>query len=1290
MEIGSKETSGFTQLEDWGRGSQFEGFESLPTKVAPAPATATDCANPGDSMDKEADKNFTSMNKNQKKKKKKIREAMPPRKRMKMKKHRPKVFDETKPKPSKPRSQTQTKKTRPLASTPKPKTPRPVKKNNVGGGDHITSSKKRKLNFNVDENLKACDGNEVGFKKDGLNVSVEKKAEVDTKPQEDCITEEDQNSMEESNGIMRSEPESAKLQSNDKSKIKVYRRILRTNGCLKSIRKIGPNCPYVYKRKRSMRKRAAVVDKFVMFVGKISRAQRQRSKKKQVGSEFIEKSLMKSLNLRSQGKNSLIECNADFGREEITASTQAQMDSDIIKKKSLDFSSQVGFEREEIIAPSQEQKSLTCSAKGVNIIEFYPNLSSQVDFEREEITTSAQRQKNIICLDATVNFIKRKRSNTSSRRKDLSSIKLFATKQSKNCLLGVTKIGSNGIRVTHKAQKRSSKVANVKVVIKSPLRGVDFFTSVVIESFIEELAKKIKSLRIGDSNHQFEWRRTKPLHNACNQLVVRDHSNQNASVTPTRKSKELALVASKQISSELALVTSKEKSSELALVTSKQKSDSKKPKQPQPKVDLDLETMRVWNQLIENGSSEDTGPGPSNSDREEYWRQQREIFRGRVDSFIARMHLILGNRRFSPWKGSVVDSVVGVYLTQNVSDQLSSSAFMNLAAKYPAPIVDMNGGSNDTNDYIVDQIEHVELAESSSTKCGELCVIEKHLSSNPMNEVEFEQGARAISVQPMSVKAKAKENATQETEINWDELRTKYSSGRSKKRTYYDRDSVDWEAVRRAPVEEVAKVITGRGMNNVLALRIKDFLNRLAKDHGSIDLEWLRDVPPDEAKKYLLSYTGIGLKSVECVRLLCLRHHAFPVDTNVARILVRLGWVPLKPLPGDIQIHLLNDYPPMDTIQQYIWPRVCNRTQLILYEYHYQMITFGKIFCTKRLPNCNACPMKGECRHFASAYASGNLRLENSKGKNSDTKSSVAPDSKPMEHTNLEMISEVNGDFPRVAHQCHTSNCEPIVELPASPERELTETLLERDIEDFGYESDDEEIPTVKLNDRVFLENTSAVMDDEDANVSKELATLCPEFASIPMPKLKYANRLRTVHHVYELPDSHPILARFEKREPDDPCPYLLAIWTPEDLMNSSQPQSSSQNSNGDPCTGEIVQYNNDRVVHGTILIPCRTANRGYFPLNGTYFQTNEVFADYESSRVPLVIPRESIWNLRRRALYCGTSATTICRGMPMEWIVCLFRSGFICIRGFDTAERAPKPLYRRFHVCKTRKIDED
>jgi hypothetical protein len=32
-----------------------------------------------------------------------------------------------------------------------------------------------------------------------------------------------------------------------------------------------------------------------------------------------------------------------------------------------------------------------------------------------------------------------------------------------------------------------------------------------------------------------------------------------------------------------------------------------------------------------------------------------------------------------------------------------------------------------------------------------------------------------------------------------------------------------------------------------------------------------------------------------------------------------------------------------------------------------------------------------------------------------------------------------------------------------------------------------------------------------------------------------------------------------------------------------------------------------EAAVRGTLLVPCRTAMKGSFPLNGTYFQVNEV-----------------------------------------------------------------------------------
>lgn len=87
---------------------------------------------------------------------------------------------------------------------------------------------------------------------------------------------------------------------------------------------------------------------------------------------------------------------------------------------------------------------------------------------------------------------------------------------------------------------------------------------------------------------------------------------------------------------------------------------------------------------------------------------------------------------------------------------------------------------------------------------------------------------------------------------------------------------------------------------------------------------------------------------------------------------------------------------------------------------------------------------------------------------------------------------------------------------------------------------------------------------------------------------------------------------------------------------------------------------------------------RGSFPLNGTYFQVNEVttgpsllfrlnnmhisklllqgffnckicylqvFSDHESSLSPMDVPREWLWNLPRRTVYFGTSIPTIFKG---------------------------------------------
>ncbi|KAK6945705.1 hypothetical protein RJ641_013249, partial [Dillenia turbinata] len=247
----------------------------------------------------------------------------------------------------------------------------------------------------------------------------------------------------------------------------------------------------------------------------------------------------------------------------------------------------------------------------------------------------------------------------------------------------------------------------------------------------------------------------------------------------------------------------------------KGKGDNKKKKKKGhslPKVDLDPETKAYEMPMgkADNGIVEQEAW----KENEKKLEKDRELFRGRVQSFTAHMHLILGNRKFSSWKGSVMDSVVGAFLSQNVSDQSSrqrllyfNSAFMMLASKYPLQPTLKKACHGDEG--------LANYAESSGVK---ECALRDTLSGLK----------RKHSV---ALKSKRKKG----------NLRAK---GVKVDREHSDRlDSVDWESIRHADTKDVANAIQVRGMNSRLAERIKNFLDRVVKDHREIDLEWLRKVP---------------------------------------------------------------------------------------------------------------------------------------------------------------------------------------------------------------------------------------------------------------------------------------------------------------------------------------------------------------------------------------------------------------------------------------------------------------
>ncbi len=101
-----------------------------------------------------------------------------------------------------------------------------------------------------------------------------------------------------------------------------------------------------------------------------------------------------------------------------------------------------------------------------------------------------------------------------------------------------------------------------------------------------------------------------------------------------------------------------------------------------------------------------------------------------------------------------------------------------------------------------------------------------------------------------------------------------------------------WEQVRDAPASEIAKAIRSSGLSQQKAPRIKRALEYITRERGRLDLQFLKRMPVDEARRWLMNIAGIGPKTASIILLFRFGMPAFPVDTHVYRVTKRLGWIP--------------------------------------------------------------------------------------------------------------------------------------------------------------------------------------------------------------------------------------------------------------------------------------------------------------------------------------------------------------------------------------------------------------
>jgi endonuclease-3 len=177
---------------------------------------------------------------------------------------------------------------------------------------------------------------------------------------------------------------------------------------------------------------------------------------------------------------------------------------------------------------------------------------------------------------------------------------------------------------------------------------------------------------------------------------------------------------------------------------------------------------------------------------------------------------------------------------------------------------------------------------------------------------------------------------------------SQHTSDRNSERAFADLKAAfpAWEQVLGAPAQALADVIRSGGIADQKARRIQRILGEIREREGRIDLGRLRDLDDAAVAEYLTSLPGVGPKTAACVLVFAMGRAAFPVDTHVHRVAVRLGWL----APGTTAA----------AAHQMLTPVV---PPGIRYDLHLALITHGREVCKSQRPRCGACVLRDRCAY---------------------------------------------------------------------------------------------------------------------------------------------------------------------------------------------------------------------------------------------------------------------------------------------------------------------------------------
>ena len=169
-----------------------------------------------------------------------------------------------------------------------------------------------------------------------------------------------------------------------------------------------------------------------------------------------------------------------------------------------------------------------------------------------------------------------------------------------------------------------------------------------------------------------------------------------------------------------------------------------------------------------------------------------------------------------------------------------------------------------------------------------------------------------------------------------------------------------WEAVRDGNPESVIEAIRSAGLANQKGPRIQRLLRQITAERGQIDLDFLRQLPPEKVNSWLIRFKGVGPKTAAIVMLFSLGMPAFPVDTHIYRVTGRLGLRPDR-VNADEAHNILGE---LFSPESY-------------YPIHLNIIRHGRQVCTARRPDCDRCPLNDLCVYYQNLMAEANTDSPN-------------------------------------------------------------------------------------------------------------------------------------------------------------------------------------------------------------------------------------------------------------------------------------------------------------------------